>query len=84
MSTEDTGVILCGIPQPNPEYPQPTKTCKKCEADICPKCGGHCSAGYGLAYGGVGSYVACNDCDYYFKQQDKGEQNEVQDKVPQA
>lgn len=71
-------LIACGMSgepsntEPIPENgPKPTQTCEKCGNDICPKCGDHCSAGYGLAFGGLGHYVTCNSCEFFYKEQDK-------------
>ena len=27
--------------------------------------------GYGLAYGGIGAYTACNECEWFSKMQDE-------------
>ena len=37
----------------------------------CPDCNGELCFGYGLAFGGIGSYEFCADCDYFFKEQDE-------------
>jgi hypothetical protein len=65
-------VIACGTApreNPSPRDYEP-RWCPKCKANLCPKCGAHCSEGYGLAYGGIGAYSACNECDWFSKTQD--------------
>lgn len=41
----------------------------------CPKCGGELFTGYGLMGGGCGTYEGCteDECDYFSKTQDPGE-----------
>jgi hypothetical protein len=41
-------------------------------ADVCPKCGGELHHGYGLAGGGIGTYLSCleDGCDYFDKTED--------------
>jgi hypothetical protein len=34
----------------------------------CPHCGGETTFGYGLAFGGVGGYLLCLDCDWFEKE----------------
>ncbi len=63
-------VFICGTSPRDNSDDWPQVACKKCGCSICPKCGGHCSQGYGLAFGGIGPYEACNDCDYFYKGQD--------------
>ncbi len=33
----------------------------------CPECGGELYQGFGLAYGGMGPYQCCLDCDWVTK-----------------
>jgi len=67
---DESAVILCGTAQRENVDDGPQTACPKCGHSLCPRCGGHCLQGYGLAFGGMGSYEACNDCDYFYKVQD--------------
>lgn len=73
-SNEPT-VILCGLPPAQPfsgELPK-SGLCGKCNREhlLCPDCGAFVvEEGYGLAGGGVGTYWACDSCDYFMKRQD--------------
>lgn len=70
---EEGAILLCGsAPRENVDD-GPQTCCEKCGNELCPKCGGHCSQGYGFAYGGIGTYTACNECDYFYKVQDQPE-----------
>ncbi len=51
-----------GGPVPPPE---PTKLA------LCPKCNGEITFGYGLAFGGIGGYRMCLECDWHHKTQDQ-------------
>lgn len=66
-------IMTCGTPERANPKEIATKSCPKCFESICPSCGQHCSHGYGLAYGGIGAYTACNDanCGWFFKMQDE-------------
>ena len=56
------GMFICGgTPLPDAEE----------LPSICPKCKAETIYGYGLMGGGIGSYVVCNNCDFFAKQQDK-------------
>lgn len=66
-------ILACGTaPRENPQ-PQNHEPmwCPRCKANLCQKCGAHCSEGYGLAYGGIGAYTACNECEWFSKMQDE-------------
>jgi hypothetical protein len=34
----------------------------------CPKCGAVVDTGFGLAFGGYGSYHTCSECDWWHKE----------------
>lgn len=36
----------------------------------CPKCGAHTQHGYGARGGGIGPYVSCTACGWFYKEQE--------------
>lgn len=78
---ETLTVILCGILPANPTTGEKPiyGDCKLCKRPhhMCPECGSYCEQGYGLAGGGIGGYVACTVCDYFYKEQDDGGGDDV-------
>lgn len=42
------------------------------DCEVCPKCGGEVTRGYGLMGGGIGEYVFCagDECEFFAKKQD--------------
>lgn len=58
--------------------------CGECHSvhdiEICPKCGNFIEYGYGLAYGGLGSYMYCqgieSGCDWHYFESDEDYEEE--------
>ncbi len=65
-SKDESSLIVCGGDPPPEAESLP---------GVCPKCGADTIFGYGMAFGGIGSYVVCGEgpvaCDFVAKQQDK-------------
>lgn len=69
-------IHLCGADSPQPDFPPPVLVeeevyCGEChqlhELEKCPLCGSWIAFGYGIMFGGIGSYAFCDsddDCEW--------------------
>ncbi len=75
------GAIFLEMSQVDPDVGEPpilltsTYDCPECgkvhELEQCPECGGRdIQLGFGLAFGGYGSYWTCGYCDWFYKKED--------------
>lgn len=58
---------LCGRPIPIAKDAPAYGQCGRCDAVgyVCPLCGDHCAAGYGLVWGGYAIWFTCTACLYF-------------------